>query len=40
MATQFMDQSLWNTKTIEELAKHIQVEDKHPDVFEPTEAMA
>lgn len=40
MATQFMDQSLWNTKTIEELAKNIRVEDKHPDVFEPTEAMA
>lgn len=40
MATKFMDQSLWNTKTIEELAKHIQVEDKHPDVFESTEAMA
>ncbi|MDP3776342.1 CatB-related O-acetyltransferase [Methylotenera sp.] len=40
MATKFMDRSLWNTKTIEELAKHIQVEDKHPVVFEPTEAMA
>lgn len=40
MATQFMDQSLWNTKTIEELAKHIQVEDKQPVVFESTEAMA
>ena len=40
MATQFMDQSLWNTKTIEELAKNIRVEDKHPDVFESTEAMA
>lgn len=40
MATKFMDQSLWNTKTIEELAKNIRVEDKHPVVFEPTEAMA
>jgi len=40
MATQFMDQSLWNTKTIEELAKNIRVEDKQPVVFESTEAMA